>query len=139
MLGLSRLTATCPPSKPPTPYQYCSWSLAPKFAERLGSDMASIPEHAKELRSIADQIELNSKALSDDASAAKSLSDLLRRGVTMLGAAMGEPHNETLRENVDAFAKGSALANVLRNEAKLLAPYLSTVRVLGAAFQKNFK
>ena len=101
--------------------------------------MASVPEHAKELGSIADQIQLSSKALSEDASAAKSLDDLLLRGVTILGASMGQPHKQTLQKNADAFAKGSALANVLRNEAKLLAQYLSTVRVLGAAFQKSFK
>ena len=41
MFGSLGLTATSPPSNPPTPYQFCGWSFAPKFAERLGSDIAS--------------------------------------------------------------------------------------------------
>ena len=105
----------------------------------LGKDIAAIPERADELHSIANQIDVNATTLAADASAADVLKDLLTRGVELLGAEMSAPHRTALRENAAAFARGSALVNVLRNEARMLAPYLSTVRALGGTFPNKFK
>lgn len=107
-------------------------------ASSLGAEIGAIPERADSLNSIANQIDVGYRAAAKDPSAKAALGKLLERGARALGMDLEEPHRAAYNQSLAAFAKGNSLVNALRSEAKMLAPYLTTVRPLGKAFQKQF-
>jgi len=105
----------------------------------LGTSIESVPEQARALDGVANQIQSCAATLEGDSAAAEAYARLLKQGANMLGAGLEEPHKSTFRENAGKFETAGALVQVLRKEARMLEPYLGTVRTLGGSFARQFE
>ncbi|MHC4959754.1 MAG: hypothetical protein ACYTGN_15425 [Planctomycetota bacterium] len=105
----------------------------------LNELVTSIPEQADELTRLATDVALAVKALSEDPTATAAVKLLIDDAARRLGVGLTGEAKETYRANVAKFAKGTVVANVLRNEGKMLSGYLPTVRALGATLNVKFQ
>ncbi|NJN14391.1 MAG: hypothetical protein HC813_01745 [Planctomycetes bacterium] len=104
----------------------------------LSRQVDGIPEQAESLKGLATRIELGARTASGDPAAAKALEAILKRGAEGAIARLPEEAKAAFEPSRALFEKGDVLARVLRREAAMLAPYLSTIRALAAVFGSEF-
>ena len=97
-----------------------------------------MPEEARALSEAATAIRSACEALARDPETAATTGKLLRRAADLLAEGVGADGKAAFEEHRAAFQDPDALARVLMHEAKMLEPYLPTIRDLGRAFGREF-
>jgi hypothetical protein len=104
----------------------------------LDQRVERVPEEARALPEAATAIRSACEALARDPEAAAATGKLLRRAADLLAEDLAADAKAAFEEHRAAFQDPDALARVLAHEAKMLEPYLATIRELGRTFEKEF-
>lgn len=105
----------------------------------LGQRVSSVPEQLDALRKTSNEVNLAARILANDPKAEEAAAALLKAAAIALGKGVGGDQKATYRDNLDKFARGAAIANVLMSETRLMKAYLPTIRELGATLDTKFK
>ncbi|MHC4817938.1 MAG: hypothetical protein ACYTF8_07780, partial [Planctomycetota bacterium] len=106
--------------------------------ERLAEAVKAISEKAESLTRTATTIGHAAGNLTGDADATRKGDALLGKAVVLLGSGLDAEHAAVFKENKEKFRSVTALATVLKNEAEMLKPYVTTAPGLGAALGNKF-
>jgi len=105
----------------------------------LADDVDAVPEQAEGLRAVAVDIERSARSLASDPVAAKQLAGYLAKAAGILEADLEGEQRKAFEAHRAGFETGIAISTILRREAEMLAPYLTTIRDLAKTFRIKFK
>ncbi|MHC4970705.1 MAG: hypothetical protein ACYTG3_00050 [Planctomycetota bacterium] len=117
------------------------WNAKGKDGARaqLAEAVQAIPAQAESLTRTATTIGHAAGNLAGDADATRKGDALLGKAVVLLGSGLDAEHAAVFKESREKFRSVAALAAVLKNEADMLKPYVTTAPGLGAALGSKFR
>lgn len=107
--------------------------------ERLAKAVQAIPSQAESLTRTATTIGHAAGNLAGDPDATRKGDTLLGKAVVLLGSGLDAEHAAVFKERKEEFRSVGALAAVLKNEADMLKPYVTTAPGLGEALGNKFR